>query len=76
MDWISIRKEEIIMWMKISNKFKNYTKRKVEHNGEMKKEREFKMKKFYYTNHMRCQWNPVQHNQHSYKTNSITWKNI
>ena len=40
--------------MKISRKFKSYTKRKIEGNGEMKKEREFKIKKFYYTNYMRC----------------------
>jgi len=35
-------------------KFKSYTKRKVEDNGKMKTKREFKMKKFYYTNHTRC----------------------
>jgi len=47
------------MWITISRKFKSYTKRKVEDNREMKKERKFKIKKFCYTNHIRCQWNPV-----------------
>jgi len=76
MNWMSIKEGETIMWMKISRKFKSYTKRKIEDNRKMKKEREFKMKKFYYTNYMRYQQNSVQHNQYLYKMNSITWKNI
>ena len=51
---MSIKEEETIIWIKISRKSKNYTRRKAEDNREMKKEREFKMMKFCYTNYMRC----------------------
>ena len=72
MNWMSIKEEKMIMWMKISRKFKTYIRKKVEGNREMKKEKKFKTKKFYYTNHTRCQHNPAQYGQHSYKTNLIT----
>ena len=43
------------MWMNTSRKFKNYIRRKVESNKKIEKERKFKMMKFCYTNHTRCQ---------------------
>ena len=55
--------------MKISRKFKNYTRRKTEGNREMKKKREFKTMKFCYTNYMRCRWNSAQHDQCLFKMN-------
>ena len=41
------------MWMKTSRKFKSYIRMKMEGNREMRKERKYKMKKFYYTSYMR-----------------------
>ena len=55
MNWTSIKKGETCMWMNTLRKFKNYTRRKVESNKKIEKEREFKMMEFCYTNHTRCQ---------------------
>ena len=72
MNWIIVKNKRIYMWMKILERFKNYIRKKTDGR---KKEKEYRIKKYFYTNYIRNYYDLKLQSLYLYKIKSIIWKN-